>query len=93
MDGTDSGFDLAIAGAGAVGLATALWAQEAGLSVALIDRGEPGAGASFGNAGTIATYACTPVNSPSVFTNLPSLLFRKDSPLRIDPLYAVRQLP
>lgn len=93
MDVTNSRFDLAIVGAGAVGLATALWAQEADLSVALIDRGEPGAGASFGNAGTIATYACTPINSPSVFTNLPSLLFRKDSPLRIDPLYAVRQLP
>jgi glycine/D-amino acid oxidase-like deaminating enzyme len=93
MDGIDSRFDLAIAGAGAVGLATALWAQEAGLSVALIDMGEPGAGASFGNAGTIATYACTPVNSPSVFTNLPSLLFHKSSPLRIDPLYAIRRLP
>lgn len=93
MNDTQSGFDLAIAGAGAVGLATALWAQEAGLSVALIDRGQPGAGASSGNAGTIATYACTPVNSPSVFTSLPSLLFRKDSPLRIDPLYGVRHLP
>jgi glycine/D-amino acid oxidase-like deaminating enzyme len=85
--------DLAIAGAGAVGLATALWAQEAGLSVALMDKGEPGAGASFGNAGTIATYACTPVNSPSVFTNMPALLFNRDSPLRIDPAYAVRHLP
>ena len=93
MNSPDSGFDLAIVGAGAVGLATALWAQEAGLSVALIDRGEPGAGASFGNAGTIATYACTPVNNPSVITNLPSLLFRKDSPLRINPLYAIRRLP
>jgi len=49
MDVTNSRFDLAIVGAGAVGLATALWAQEADLSVALIDRGEPGAGASFGN--------------------------------------------
>ncbi len=93
MNDTGSRFDLAIAGAGAVGLATALWAQDAGLSVALIDRGKPGAGASFGNAGTIATYACTPVNSPSVFTSLPSLLFQKDRPLRIDPLYGVRHLP
>ena len=56
MDRTDSGFDFAIAGAGAGGLAMALWTQEAGLSIALIDRGEPGAGASFGNAGTIAIY-------------------------------------
>ncbi len=86
-------YDLAIAGAGAVGLATALWAQGSGLSVALIDKGEPGAGASFGNAGTIATYACTPVNSPSVFTNMPALLFNRDSPLRIDPAYGVRNLP
>ena len=71
-------YDLAIAGAGAVGLATALWAQGSGLSVALMDRGEPGSGASFGNAGTIATYACTPVNSPSVFSSMPTLLFNSD---------------
>ncbi|MEE4238175.1 MAG: FAD-dependent oxidoreductase [Anderseniella sp.] len=86
-------YDLAIAGAGAVGLATALWAQAAGLSVALLDKGEPGSGASFGNAGTIATYACTPVNSPSVFSSLPTLLFNRDSPLRIDPAYGARHLP
>lgn len=86
-------FDLAIVGAGAVGLSIALWAQNHGLSVALIDRNEPGMGASFGNAGTIATYACTPINSPSIFKNLPYLLFSKQSPLRIDPLYAFLHMP
>jgi glycine/D-amino acid oxidase-like deaminating enzyme len=85
--------DLAVVGAGAVGVASALWAQKLGLSVAMIDPEPPGRGASFGNAGTIATYACLPVNSPSVLTGLPRLLLSGDSPLRIDPAYALRHLP
>lgn len=86
-------FDLAIAGAGIVGVATALWAQMRGLKVVLADGGEPGAGASYGNAGTIATYACVPVNSPAIVTGLPFYLFSKESPLGIDWAYAVKNLP
>lgn len=86
-------FDLAVVGAGAVGLSIALWAQDMGLKVALVDRGEPGGGTSFGNAGTIATYACAPVNSPSVLTGLPRLLFHRESPLRVSPRHALANLP
>lgn len=89
MSSVDNNHDLVIVGAGAVGLLTALWAQNVGLNVLLIDKGNPGMGASFGNAGTIATYACTPVNNPSVFYRLPDLLFSKTSPLKIDISYAI----
>ena len=49
----------------------------------LVDPGQPGMGASYGNAGTIADYAVMPVGSPDVLRNLPSLLLNKNSPLAI----------
>lgn len=93
MSSSQNDYDVAIVGAGAVGLLTALWAQASGLNVLLIDKDDPGMGASFGNAGTIATYACMPVNSPSVFSQFPYLLFSKTSPLKIDALYAIANFP
>ncbi len=89
----DIEFDLAVVGAGAVGVSCALWAQMRGLKTLLVDENLPGTGASYGNAGTIATYACVPVNSPGIVKSLPSLLFSKESPLGIDWLYALRNLP
>ncbi|RUV30703.1 FAD-dependent oxidoreductase, partial [Mesorhizobium sp. M5C.F.Ca.IN.020.32.2.1] len=52
--------EVAIVGAGIVGLATALRLAAEGREVLLIDPNEPGSGASFGNAGTLAEYACMP---------------------------------
>lgn len=85
--------DVLVAGAGIVGVASALWAQRRSLSVILADEKEPGSGTSYGNAGAIATYGCVPVNSPSLIRELPKLLTTQSAPLRIDWLYAVRNLP
>lgn len=85
--------DVLVAGAGIVGVSSALWAQRRGMSVVLADANPPGSGASFGNAGTIATYGCVPLNSPSLFRDLPGLLTSKTSPLRIDWFHALRNLP
>lgn len=93
MTPKNSTHDVLIAGAGIVGVASALWAQQRGLSVALADQNDPGSGASFGNAGAIATYGCVPVNNPALLRELPSLLASKSAPLRIDWLYAARNLP
>ncbi len=75
--------EIAIIGAGVVGLAIAEALIAAGHEVALVDPGQPGMGASYGNAGTIADYAVMPVGTPDVLKNLPSLLFDKTSPLAI----------
>ncbi len=83
-------YDVAIAGAGIVGMSTALWAQRRGHKTLLVDHNPPGSGASFGNAGTLATYACLPVNDPSVLTSLPALLFGKNSPLAISFRHALK---
>ena len=75
--------DIAILGAGVVGLAIAEALIAEGRDVVLVDPDTPGMGASYGNAGTIADYAVMPVGSPDVLKNLPSLLFDKTSPLAI----------
>jgi len=83
-------YDIAIAGAGAVGVSCALWAQMRGHRVLLADPEEPGAGTSYGNACTLATYACLPVNDPSVLASLPGLMFSKDSPLSLSYVHALK---
>lgn len=75
--------EIAVIGAGVVGLTIALRLAQAGRDVVMIDPGEPGSGASHGNAGTIADYAVLPVGTPDVLRNLPSLLFDAASPLAI----------
>ena len=75
--------DIAIIGAGVIGLTIAKTLSETGHTVTLIDPDAPGAGASYGNAGTIADYAVMPVGTPDVLRNLPSLLFDRNSPLAI----------
>jgi len=68
---------------GVIGLSVALRMLDLGREVILVDPAEPGSGASYGNAGTIADYAVLPVGSPSVLKNLPALLFNKNSPIAI----------
>lgn len=75
--------EIAILGAGVVGLAVAEALTAQGHEVTLVDPAQPGMGASYGNAGTIADYAVMPVGSPDVLKNLPSLLFDRNSPLAI----------
>lgn len=75
--------DIAVIGAGVIGLTIALELVDQGHEVVLVDPGQPGMGASYGNAGTIAGYATSPVGTPDVLRSLPSLLFSKTSPLAI----------
>jgi D-hydroxyproline dehydrogenase len=75
--------EVAVIGAGVVGLAVAEALLAEGRAVTLIDPAQPGMGASYGNAGTIADYAVMPVGTPDVLRNLPSLLFDRNSPLAI----------
>lgn len=75
--------DITIIGAGVIGLTIAARLIAEGREVTLIEPGEPGMGASYGNAGTVADYAVSPVGTPDVLKNLPSLLFDRNSPLSI----------
>ena len=75
--------DVAIIGAGIIGLATAWALLDQGREVVLIDPGPAGGEASSGNAATLANYAVEPLARPSLLPSLPSLLFSPASPLHL----------
>ncbi len=85
--------DVLVIGAGVIGLACAFRLAREGQRVLLIDRDEPGHGASFGNAGHIATEQIFPLASPEVLRGAVRYLLDSESPLRIQPAYLMTILP
>jgi len=69
-----------VLGAGIVGTSIALHLAKRGLSVALIDRGAPGEGTSFGNAGIIEGNTVFPPAFPSNFGDIVRIAL-KQSPV------------
>lgn len=75
---------IAVIGAGVIGSAVACALAREGRRVLLIDRDAPGeAGASFGNAGHIATELLEPLPSPGLLFGFWRLLTAFDGPLHI----------
>jgi len=84
---------VAVIGAGFIGLSAAFRLALSGHDVTVLDPAGPAGGASFGNAGTFASYACIPINQPSIFRELPRLLGSRDSPLSLRLAYLPLALP
>jgi D-amino-acid dehydrogenase len=82
-----------VIGAGMCGVSTAIWLQRSGHSVILMDKGAPGMGASFGNAGLLAQWAVAPVTSPTLWRETPKLLLNPNSPLFMKWSYFPKMLP
>lgn len=80
-------------GAGVIGLSAALAAQARGLTVTVIDREGPAAGASAGNAGAFAFTDVLPLASPGMMRKAPGWLLDPLGPLTIPPAYAVKIAP
>lgn len=81
-----------VIGAGIVGLSSALYAQQRGHHVTVLDpRGFAG-GASAGNAGILAVSDCVPIGTPELLRQLPRLLLSRDSPLTLRWAYAPRMV-
>ena len=89
----EKSFDVVVIGAGMVGVSSALWLQREGLSVALVDRKEPGQGTSFGNAGVFADYAFYALNHPDLPLKIPSKIFGKDHPVGMRYPYVFGMAP
>lgn len=85
--------DIAVVGAGIIGVACALRLARQGLRVVVIDQQEPGHGASFGNAGHLATEQVFPIADASILKRLPAMLMDPMGPLRLDWKYLPRALP
>jgi D-amino-acid dehydrogenase len=82
-----------VIGAGVIGLSIAFRLARTVPDVVLIERGEPGMAASYGNAGHIATEQVFPLASPSTMLNAPKLMLSKNRPLSVRPGYAPKALP
>jgi D-amino-acid dehydrogenase len=51
--------NVAVVGAGIIGICTAFFLQKSGYKVTLFDHNPPGSGTSYGHACTFADYACS----------------------------------
>lgn len=85
--------DTVVIGAGVVGLSIAIAAQMRGLSVTVIDREGPAAGASAGNAGAFAFTDILPLASPGILKKAPKWLLDPLGPLSVPPRYALSIAP
>ena len=85
--------NIAVVGAGIVGICSAYFLKKSGFNVTLIDKEKPGTMTSFGHACSFADYANVPVNYPGLIWDIPSMLLRKDGPLAIDLFYILKNLP
>jgi D-amino-acid dehydrogenase len=84
--------DVAVLGAGIVGVSLGIAARQRGLSVVVVDRREPGSETSYGNAGILSSGSILPLNQPSLWKALPGYLGNTGAALRWDPLWVMRNL-
>lgn len=85
--------DVVVVGAGLIGMTSALKLQQEGLRVLVVDRDVPGKGASFGNAGYLATELVDPLSTPETLRKAPRLLLDPHGPLALPPRYLPSLLP
>lgn len=85
--------DVVVIGAGVIGLSAAIAAQARGLSVIVLDREGPAAGASAGNAGAFAFTDILPLASPGIMRQAPRWLLDPLGPLSVPPAYALKIAP
>lgn len=84
---------IAIIGAGIVGISTALWLQRDGHDVIVVDRKDPGEGASHGNGGVLASCSVVPVTVPGLIAKAPRMLLDPNQPLFLKWAYLPKLLP
>jgi len=82
--------DFVEVGAGIIGVTCALQLARQGRRVVVLDGQEPGMGASYGNAGHLATAQVFPIAGLSILQRLPAMLMDPMGPLRLDWKYLPR---
>src|SRR5215472_6451912 len=91
-NGSAQQVDVAVLGAGIVGVSAGVAAKQRGFSVVVIDRREPGSETSYGNAGILSSGSILPLNKPSLWSALPSYLTNRHAALRWDPSWTIRNI-
>lgn len=85
--------DVMVLGAGIVGVSIALHLQERGRRVLLIDRGEPGAETSHGNAGLVERSSVIPYGFPRGLATLLAFASNRSIAVRYRPAALLRMAP
>lgn len=85
--------EIAVVGAGIVGVSCALHLQRRGFQVTLVDRLAPGQAASFGNAGVLAPSSMVPTSTPGIARKIPGLLLDPRGPLFLRWSYLLKFAP
>lgn len=84
---------VSVIGGGMVGVSCALYLQQKGYQVTLIEKNDFGLETSFGNAGVISRGSIIPLNNPKLWSSLPKYLTNRHPAVRYNPLYLLRHLP
>lgn len=82
-----------VIGAGIVGVSSAIWLRRAGCEVTLVDKGEPGMGASYGNGCILASCSVVPVTTPGLIRKGPQYLADPNFPLFLRWGYLPKLVP
>lgn len=77
--------DVLVIGAGVAGVCSAYYLADRGQRVTVIDKGEIGAGCSYGNAGLLVPSHSVPLAAPGVFKKVLKWIGNPESPLYIKP--------
>ena len=89
---TSDRVDVAVLGAGIVGVSAAIAARQRGLTAVMVDRREPGSETSYGNAGVLSSGSILPLNKPSLWRALPGYVGNRHAALRWDPGWTIRNI-
>jgi D-amino-acid dehydrogenase len=89
----DARAPILVIGAGIVGVCVAYALQKRGARVLLVDRDEPGRGASYGNSGAISPGSVVPLAMPGVLASVPGMLADPAAPLYVPPAYLAKAFP
>jgi D-amino-acid dehydrogenase len=82
-----------VIGAGAVGLSAALQLLRRGFLVTVLEEGQPGAGASYGNSGMLVADTAVPTSQPGMIWKVPGWLADPLGPLTVKTRYLPHALP
>ncbi len=81
--------NIAVIGAGIVGVCSASYLQREGHSITIFDPVPPGGSCSFGNLGSLSPGSCVPLAMPGVLRKVPKWLLDREGPLHL----AAKRLP